>query len=164
MYGLHGSIVELKNGSLMGLTRNSRIQNKMAKSISRDNGKTWTYSPSGLQVVGGAQRNAFIRLKEGPLFYAGFANLWIPVKDRNGKVSRGIGLFAALSYDEGKTWPVARQLWTGPSAYSCLTVLPDLTIGCLYEAGKSHAYETIRFARFSLAWLTHGKDQIRRDP
>ncbi len=63
-----------------------------------------------------------------------------------------------LSYDEGETWPVAKRLYGGPSAYSSLAVLPDRTIGCLYESGRQGAYEWIRFARFSLGWLTDGRD------
>ena len=65
-----------------------------------------------------------------------------------------------LSYDEGRSWPVSRQIHAGPSAYSCLTVLPDLTAGCLYERGDQSPYERITFARFDLAWLTHGKDSL----
>ena len=40
------------------------------------------------------------------------------------------------------------------SAYSCLAVLPDGSIGCLYEAGQKHPYEKLVFARFPLEWLT----------
>jgi hypothetical protein len=65
-----------------------------------------------------------------------------------------------LSYDEGMTWPVSRELHSGPSAYSCLTVLPDMTIGCLYERGDNHAYEKITFACFTLEWLTNGADHL----
>ena len=66
-----------------------------------------------------------------------------------------------LSYDEGATWRVAKLLHAGPAAYSALTVLPDRSIGCLYERGSKSAYETITFARFSLEWLTEGKDALR---
>jgi sialidase-1 len=45
-------------------------------------------------------------------------------------------------------------LHDGPAAYSCLTVLPDRTVGCLYERGDKSPYETITFARFPLEWLT----------
>ncbi|HEV3258682.1 MAG TPA: hypothetical protein VG013_17535, partial [Gemmataceae bacterium] len=51
-------------------------------------------------------------------------------------------------------WPYARVLHAGPSAYSCLAVLPNGTVACLYERGDRHANETITFARFSLGWLT----------
>ena len=65
-----------------------------------------------------------------------------------------------LSYDNGKTWPVARQVYAGPSAYSCLTVLPDMTVGLLYERGDKNRNEKITFARFNLEWLTKGNDRI----
>ena len=65
-----------------------------------------------------------------------------------------------LSYDDGKTWPVSRLLHEGPSAYSALAVLQDGTIACLYERGEKRIYESIRLARFSLGWLTEGKDTL----
>ena len=55
-----------------------------------------------------------------------------------------------LSSDEGKSWSLQRVLHEGPAAYSCLTVLPDGSIACLYEAGEKSAYETIIFAKFSV--------------
>ena len=39
-----------------------------------------------------------------------------------------------LSRDDGKTWPVARQIHAGGYAYSCLTQLRDGSIGLLFEA------------------------------
>ena len=69
-----------------------------------------------------------------------------------------------LSYDEGHTWSAAKTLHAGPAAYSCLTVLADLTAGCLYERGEHSAYEKITFARFNVEWLTAGQDAIGRQP
>jgi len=54
------------------------------------------------------------------------------------------------SYDDGRTWKDARVLHAGGSAYCCLCVLPDSSIGCLYERD---GYKQITFARFGLAWL-----------
>jgi sialidase-1 len=51
---------------------------------------------------------------------------------------------------------VSRTLHEGPVAYSCLTVLPDKTIGCLYECDRTNAYEKITFARFPLDKLEGG--------
>lgn len=62
-----------------------------------------------------------------------------------------------VSYDEGKTWPAKRVLCQGGFAYSCLTALPDGTIGCLYEAEGANK---IVFARFTLEWLTRGNDNL----
>jgi len=62
-----------------------------------------------------------------------------------------------LSTDDAKTWPHSRVLFEGPGAYSCLTVLPDKSIGCLYERGEKGPYERIVLARFSREWLLAGK-------
>ena len=64
-----------------------------------------------------------------------------------------VDLTVRLSSDSGKTWPVSRLLNAGRSAYSNLAILPDGTIACLYERGKSIPYETITFARFTMDWL-----------
>jgi sialidase-1 len=64
-----------------------------------------------------------------------------------------------LSYDEGVTWPVSKLLHDGPSAYSCLAIMPDGDIGCLYEGGEVR-YGEIVFEKFSLEWLTDGKDRL----
>jgi sialidase-1 len=64
-----------------------------------------------------------------------------------------------LSYDEGGTWPISRAIHEGPAAYSSLAVLPDRSIGLLFERGGRSPYERITFARFRLEWLTHGRDR-----
>jgi sialidase-1 len=67
-------------------------------------------------------------------------------------------LTVRLSYDEANTWAVSKLIYVGRSAYSCLVVLPDGSIGLLYEAGKKAPYERVDFARFNLEWLTAGED------
>ena len=62
-----------------------------------------------------------------------------------------------LSYDEGATWPVAKVIDAGPSAYSDLVVQADGDIGLLYERGNAGG---IFYAAFSLAWLTDGQDTL----
>ncbi|MGL5682424.1 MAG: sialidase family protein [Marinifilaceae bacterium] len=62
-----------------------------------------------------------------------------------------------LSYDEGKTFPIRKTICPSLSAYSTLCVLEDGTIGCYYEDG-SHEMDII-FVRFSMDWLTDGKDK-----
>ncbi len=62
-----------------------------------------------------------------------------------------------LSYDEGATWEVAKRIDGGPAAYGDLGVLDDMRIGLLYERGNSGG---IVFARFSLDWLSDGRDSL----
>jgi sialidase-1 len=62
-------------------------------------------------------------------------------------------LTVRISYDEGITWATSKLLHDGPAAYSCLTRLPDQSIGCLFECGDKTPYETITLARIPLNWL-----------
>ena len=41
-----------------------------------------------------------------------------------------------LSYDGGKTWPAAKVIRKDYFGYSCLAIMPDGDIGCLFEANK----------------------------
>ena len=50
-----------------------------------------------------------------------------------------------MSEDEGATWPVSRVVHEGPAAYSSLVVLPDRSIGLLFERGDRSPYEKITF-------------------
>ena len=65
-----------------------------------------------------------------------------------------------LSYDECRTWPVARLLQPGNSAYSDLALAPDRTILCLFERGEKSSYERISLASFTVEWLTQGADRM----
>ncbi|MEE3261676.1 MAG: sialidase family protein [Candidatus Latescibacterota bacterium] len=57
------------------------------------------------------------------------------------------------SEDGGQTWPTARCLYEGPSAYSDLAITSGDTALCLYERGADVAYETLTLARFDEVWL-----------
>ncbi len=146
-------VVELADGSLLlnmrGMTGNVR---KIARS--RDGGETWSEVVEDPNLIeprcqGSLQMYTDARSHDkSRLLFSNPASL----ERKN--------LTVRLSYDEGRSWPVAKQLHAGPAAYSCLTVLSDLTAACLYERGEGKAYEKITFARFSLDWLTDGKDAI----
>jgi hypothetical protein len=108
--GIHAGVTQLKDGSIFALSRSNGDKEKMPISISRDGGKTFTYKPSEFMPIGGGQRLALLRLKEGPLFFASFANLGegMEIADSTGAKRNIRGLFAAISEDEGKTWPYKR--------------------------------------------------------
>jgi len=72
--GIHAGIVEMKDGRLMALGRGMNVEGMMPMSISSDMGKSWEVSASELPGLIGGQRMALIRLKEGPLFLATFAD------------------------------------------------------------------------------------------
>jgi len=150
-------VIELADGRLMLNMRNywgraGKVAEKggmRAVSYSSDGGSTW----SALEF-----HKALIE----PICQASYLRYTSPADEGENYVlfsnpastSKRHQLTVRLSEDEGRTWPTAAVLHEGPAAYSCLTVLPDKTIGCLYEGGKKSAYETIIFARFSLDWLS----------
>jgi formylglycine-generating enzyme required for sulfatase activity len=108
--GIHGAVVQLKNGSLYAVGRGNDINSHMAHSLSNDLGKTWTYSASPFPGIHGGQREVLLRLQEGPIMFIGFANLPMTIVDSSNKTFTGKGLFAAVSYDECETWPIQRLI------------------------------------------------------
>lgn len=80
-----------------------------------------------------------------------FAN---PASDQRERIT------VRMSYDECKSWEASKVLHVGPSAYSDLAVLPNMTIACLYERGNIDRSESIRLAQFNVEWLTDSEDGI----
>ena len=180
--GIHAGVVQLADGSLMALARGNSIEDeqgrlRMPMSLSKDGGKTWEYHASEFPPIDGGQRLVFTRLKEGPLLLISFTDhpLRTPENERGmlfpnraGNNYRGYGLYAALSFDEGKTWPVRKLLtdgetrflnggaWTRfflmdqthaePRGYMAATQTPD---------GMIHLVSSRLYYRFHLAWLTN---------
>lgn len=173
--GIHASIVQLKDGSIMAFGRGNDITDsdgikRMPMSISHDNGKTWTYSASVFPPISGGQRCTMTRLREGPILLVSFTHhpLRAPSDDQRMRIDGKIksGIFAAVSYDEGKTWPVVKLItdgqrrimdggaWTGlfemdedkaePRGYMAVTQSPD---------GMIHLLSSRNHYRFNLEWL-----------
>ena len=150
-------LVELSDGSLMLNIRNYREQGHRGISLSKDGGLTWSPVVSDPILIEPVCMASLIRYTEIPQFTKNRLLFSNPATQ-----NERIKMTVRLSYDEGKTWPVAKLLNPGPSAYSCLAVLPDGQIGCFYERGDHSAYEKVTFARFSLEWLTDGADSIQK--
>ena len=182
--GIHAGVVELKNGNLLALGRGNSLEGEngrkmMPMSISKDMGKTWTYQASEFPAIDGGQRLVLMRLQEGPLLLVSFTDhpqrtrredRGMELTDAEGNKIKGHGMYAALSYDDGKTWPVKRLLtdgkerhlnggaWTGfftmdatqaePRGYLAGTQSPDKVIHIL--SSRIHY-------RFNLKWL-EGKE------
>jgi sialidase-1 len=51
------------------------------------------------------------------------------------------------SFDEGKSWPAARQIYAGSAAYSCLALTASGRLGLLFERDD---YQKITFAEIAL--------------
>ena len=141
-------VVELADGTLI---LNMRIQKgsqrKRGIATSRDGGETWSELELDPALIEPVCQASFLRYS--PASSKGKNRLLFSNPASTGD---RVNMTVRISYDEGKTWPVTKQLYPGYSAYSCLTVLPDGDIGCFYEAGETKD-AAIYFARFPLAWL-----------
>ncbi|ODS76877.1 MAG: hypothetical protein ABS46_18835 [Cytophagaceae bacterium SCN 52-12] len=169
--GIHAGIVELKDGRWLALGRGDEINDRMPMSISSDEGKSWVYSASLFPPVKSAQRLAMTRLKEGAImlvsFEPGDAGPAIGSPDLKGR-----GMFAALSFDEGETWPV-KKLITAESGMRKLTAPCNYRWGHPYDfldslQGEARGYLTVEQApdgiihvlssgthySFNLKWIT----------
>ncbi|MBI3855326.1 MAG: exo-alpha-sialidase [Planctomycetes bacterium] len=136
-------VVELTDGSLLLNMRSNRGLGRRGTAISRDGGLSWSKVTDDPTLVEPVCEGCLIRYSDANLLFSN------PANEKRGR-SR---LTVRASYDEGRTWPVAKLLHAGPSAYSCLAVLPDRSIGCLYEHGVKSPAATITFARFPFEWL-----------
>lgn len=73
---------------------------------------------------------------------------------------RGVGALrdqVAMSYDNGKTWPVKKLLGEGGFAYSSLAMVEPGVVGVLYEENQEHI-KKLKFVPITIEWLTDGKD------
>jgi len=133
--------VELADGSLLLSMRNYFGKNQRAFATSTDAGLSWSPPKHHEQVYCPTCQSSIHRYSLKPkqiILYCGPGG-----PGRNNMTIR-------VSYDEGKTWPLSKVIYAGSAAYSDLVVLPDGTIGCLYERDN---YGKITFARFTLEWL-----------
>ena len=176
--GIHASVVQLKDGRYLALGRNDNIMSdslgdRMPMSISNDAGATWQYQPSVFPPISSGQRLVLRRLNEGPLLLIAFTHSpgkstteGMDFTKQDGTKFKGYGMYAALSFDEGKTWPIKKLLtdnttrlldggaWTGPftmdsthaepKGYLAATQTPDNVI---------HLISSNLHYRFTVAWL-----------
>ena len=149
--GIHAGIVERKDGSLMAFGRGNAIDGHMPCSISYDGGYTWTYSATEFPPIGSGQRLVLKRLQEGPLMLCSFGEN---------------GLFVALSYDEGATWPVKKLLtdgktrtldggaWTGTFTMDATRAEPKGYLACTQTPdGLIHLLSSRVHYTFNLSWI-----------
>jgi formylglycine-generating enzyme required for sulfatase activity len=178
--GIHAPMVQLADGRIMAMSRNDKPEDqatfgfKTPVSYSGDLGKTWTYEASEFPAISSVQRAAMIRLREGPILLCTFTDQWRDWKSRKGLSFKtaagaefaGYGLFAALSFDEGKTWPVRRLVTPGgrPRSVSMIdrgefTLSDSMAEPCGYLAATQTRDGNVQLITsknhyvFNLVWL-----------
>lgn len=150
-YLVEPQIVELTDGTLMMNIRQTARKGHRMYAISRDMGLTWgpIIADTTLPEPGAGCQASFIRYTADKSIFPKNRILFSNPASTKGRMN----LTIRISYNEGKTWKYSRTLREGPSAYSSMTILPDGTVGILYEQGEVNIYEKISFARFNIAWL-----------
>ena len=142
------TLVEIDENTLLVNARNKTGKRAIVRS--GDKGKTWSEIIYHEDLPEPGCQGSCIRISDSKgkniLLFSNPANQ----KKRSHMTIK-------LSYDNGKSWPVKRLIYEGPSAYSCLTVMPDGEIGLLYENGKKSPYEKISFVKFPLEWILNKK-------
>ena len=136
-------------GALLMDMRSYRGKACRAESVSTDGGVTWSEPKDVPDLIEPICQASILRgtwPEQGGKSAILFSNPADPKKRKN--------MTLRLSPDEGKTWPVSKVIHAGPAAYSCLAMLPDGSVGLLYEQGEQNASEKISLARFTLEWLS----------
>jgi hypothetical protein len=171
--GIHAKVVELRDGQLLAFGRGDAINGRMPMSISDDLGKTWSYKASPFPPIGGGQRLVLKRLQDGPLLFVSFTSdnrnkpeaNGMTFTDRNGREFTGHGMYAAVSFDDGKTWPLRKLLTPGEGHFNGgawtqdFTATPTRAEHAGYLAATQSPDGVIHFIssrlhyRFNLAWL-----------
>jgi Neuraminidase (sialidase) len=153
--------VQLHDGRVMFNIRHESQPHLRGVCTSPDGATGWNKIEFDPQLPEPICMGSIIRLTEQPAHRRNrilFANPHNPDDRRRKNVT------VKLSYDEGKTWPVARSVEPGISGYCDLAVGPDGSVFCFYERASvdESAYRpaNLTVARFNLEWLTEGKDRF----
>ena len=134
------TVAELSDGRVILNMRNyDRTQKSRKIAFSRDGGITWGDITSDRVLIEPICQASLLSVftKEGSKHRLYFMNPAHEDKRQN--------LTLRISQDEGLSWTVSRVLYTGPGAYSDLTLLGNGNIGCLFEAGTLSPYQGIVF-------------------
>jgi sialidase-1 len=145
---------ELSDGRLM---QNMRLQNGSRKyrivAVSSDGGASWDTTYIDTMLPDPVCQGSIIDMDhpgKGHLLL--FSNLDSQDEREN--------LTVRLSYDDGASWPVARRIYAGSSAYSDLVIQQDGKAGLLFERGTDDGGKYFEegggvfYTNFDLRWLT----------
>lgn len=133
--------VELADGSVMINMRSYRAgQHCRAISISKDGGESWSQIADDQALIEPNCQASLIRFA-GDATHKPFLAFSNPASQQKREK-----LTLRLSRDEGKNWTESQLLYAGSAAYSCLAIVSNLSVGCLYEHDD---YRRISFALIS---------------
>jgi len=143
-------LAALSDGRVMLVSRNQSKPNRKLVTTSADGATGWSQPAFHDALWEPRCMAGLVTHPSGVLLFSNPHTL--PLDKEGNAVPAGKGkrenLCIKLSRDNGKTWPVSKNLEPGSAAYSDLAVLPDGTVLCLFERADS-----IDCARFNLDWV-----------
>ena len=168
------SVIELADGRIMFNIRNESTNFRRLVSFSKDGATGWTppeYADAFFEPICFASMVRYSKKPSNKKNRILFCN----PDSRKTHVSAKVGhtklsararirsnLTIRMSYDEGISWPVKKEIDSGISGYSDLAVTPDGMIHCFYEGGTltgSHYKNAwMSISSFNIEWLTNGLD------
>ena len=148
-------MVELADGSIRLNSRSYNGAKFRKTAISRDGGVSWSPLVDVADLPEPQCNASIVRVSDSVsgdknrLMYTGPAS-------QSGRTHGTV----FISYDEGETWPIRREITESHFAYSSAARLNHNLLGCLYEGGEKEYIEGIRLARFDLEWAAAGSDRF----
>lgn len=141
--------VELIDGSLYMNMRSRQGKRQRAYSLSKDGGLTWSKVRFDPRLPEPSVQGSVIRLTRADQHGKNRVLLATPADPAARRA-----MTVRLSYDECKTFLLAKVIHTGSAAYSDLAVTLDLQVLLLCETDN---YKQLSLTSFNLAWLEAGK-------
>jgi formylglycine-generating enzyme required for sulfatase activity len=135
-YAIHPALAPASDGSMLAFLRGV---DPMPVALTRDLGDSYTIRSTTFPGISVGQKGTALRLASGALLLC--------AADSKKKLVGG-GTYAALSFDDGKTWPHIRKV-SGVAGYMAAAQAPD---GVIYLCGSR-----LGCAAFNEAWLREGK-------
>jgi len=123
-YNVEPQIVSLSGGRIMANMRREPEYRRIA--ITDDLGKTWSEAYNDSSLIDPGCMGSLINYNNKGKSLLIFSNA-ADIKERKNMTVR-------ISNDEGKSWYKELPVYSGKSAYSCLTRLPNGNVGLLFEA------------------------------
>lgn len=141
---------ELNDGTVLLNMRSYHGKNRRAVARSSDGGLTWAPLELDAALTEPVCQASLLRYRHSEHRSRNTLLFSNPASTRRERLT------VRMSEDGGRNWSAGRVLFAGPSAYSCLTELPDGSVACLYERGDRNPYERIVLTRFPFSWITSG--------
>ncbi len=176
------AVIEREDGSLLQAMRSYHGTNQRAMATSNDGGRSWSkvyldpaldtpvcqasmlrypmrrISPTGNPQAGNPQAG---NTQAGNPRGDDATNDKSRLLFASPKGKKRKNLHVWVSDDEGKTWPISKQIDAGDAAYCNLIALPGGQVGLLYEKGN---YQSITLATFPLWWLESSEPDRETKP